>query len=219
MPGPRPAGGLRYLPYDLLSRASAPCPADAIFVFAGRPERKAYGVELWRRGLAPLLVLSVGRFEWRRLPALGLPSDGGLLDLVAATPPPRRHFLLSLDRDSASCVVIPRGRFGTATEAAALGRLAAERGLGSVLVISSAPHLRRVALSLARVPRPSSTRFVLAAVPDSMCSIGRERWWANREVCALLAKEWLKWALYRILPRRLLVPPGEGLPAGNAPRG
>lgn len=214
MSGPRAAGGLRYLPYDLLSPASPPRAADAIFVFAGRPERKTYGVELWRRGLAPLLVLSVGRFEWRRIPALGLPCDGGLVGMVEATPPPLRHFFLSLDRESASCRAIPRGRFGTATEAAALGRLAAERGLGSVLVVSSAPHLRRVALSLLRVPRPSSTRFVPVGVPDSMCSIARERWWANPEVRTLLAKEWLKWAIYRLLPRRLLVPAGKGAPRG-----
>ncbi len=212
MPRHRTARSLRYLPYDLLAPASPPGPADAIFVFAGRPERKAYGAELWRRGLAPLLVLSVGRFEWRRVPALGLPSDGGLLRLVEATPPLLRHFFLEVGRSGASCRVIPRGRFGTATEGAALGRLAAERGLGSVLVVSSAPHLRRIALCLARVPRPPSTRFTLVSVPDSMCSIGRERWWANPEVCTLVAKEWLKLALYRLLPRRLLVPALEPAP-------
>src|SRR5262245_11773192 len=46
---------------------------DAIFVFAGRESRKRFGVRLYREGRAPRLLLSVGRFEWRRFADLSLP--------------------------------------------------------------------------------------------------------------------------------------------------
>ncbi len=204
--------GLPYLPYDLLAPAEVPQPADAIFVFAGRPERKLYAVELWRRGLAPILILSVGRFEWRRIPALGLPSDGGLAALVSATPPPLRHIFLILDQRCATSQLIPLGRFGTAAEAAALGRLASERDLKSVLVVSSAPHLRRIAVSLARAPMPWPLRWTLVAVPDPITSVRRARWWASAETRALVTGEWLKWALYRLAPRRFLFPESDVSP-------
>ena len=74
-------------------------PADLLFVFAGADWRKAAGVEAWRRGRARTLALSVGRFEWRRIANLALQDDGGLRTRVEETPPPRRHFVLILDRE------------------------------------------------------------------------------------------------------------------------
>ena len=54
-----------------LDIAQAPEKADAIFVFAGREERKRLGVELFRSGYTPRLILSVARFEWRHFETLG----------------------------------------------------------------------------------------------------------------------------------------------------
>src|ERR1035438_7158796 len=49
--------------YESLTRNDSVQPVDLIFVMAGRMERKHYGLELYRAGVAPQLVLSVGRFE------------------------------------------------------------------------------------------------------------------------------------------------------------
>src|ERR1035441_3224688 len=43
---------------------------DLIFVMAGRMERKQYGLELYRAGIAPRLILSVGRFEVSKMSRL-----------------------------------------------------------------------------------------------------------------------------------------------------
>ncbi len=53
--------------FDFLSVAEPPVPSDAIVVFAGRPERKRYGLELFKRGLAPALALrhALGEFPVR----------------------------------------------------------------------------------------------------------------------------------------------------------
>ncbi len=72
--------------YRLLNIGESPQKSDCIFVLAGMHERKTYGIDLWRQGYAPQLILSVGRFEWRRFYTLGLPGDGGLRELVHATP-------------------------------------------------------------------------------------------------------------------------------------
>jgi hypothetical protein len=58
--------------YDFLDVGKSPRPADCIFVLAGKEERKAYGIKMWRFGYASQLILSVGRFEWRKFGELGL---------------------------------------------------------------------------------------------------------------------------------------------------
>jgi hypothetical protein len=180
---------------------SDPEPADAIFVFAGMAERKSWALDLWRRGLAPVLILSVGRFEWRRTLALGLPSDGGLRALVEATPPPRRHFFVTLSREGAGAARVERGRLGTWSEARALGGVAAERGYRSILVVSTGFHLRRAALALRRALDPA-VRLSFAPVPEERSSIRRDDWWRRPAGCALVLGECVKLPVYALLARR-----------------
>src|SRR6267142_306862 len=103
--------------FDFLSAADPPVPSDAIFVLAGRPERKRYGLDLFKRGLAPVLILSVGRFEWRRFPELGLPDDGGLTRLVEETYYRRRHFFVTVRAEGACARFVPTQFLGTRREA------------------------------------------------------------------------------------------------------
>lgn len=191
--------------YGALSCGAEPRPADAIFVLAGQDDRKDYGLKLWHRGLAPVLILSVGRFEWRRFLARGLPKDGGLRALAGATPPARRHFFVTLDGAGARAERIERGRFGTQSEAAALARVVEERGYRSVLVVSTAGHLRRVALAVRRaIGDRAETSFT--AVPEATSSIRRDTWWRSRAACAIVLAECLKLPVYALLPHRAARP-------------
>ena len=192
--------------FRFLAPAEPPRAADAIFVYAGQQERKEYGVSLWRAGLAPTLILSIGRFEWRRVAALGLPDDGGLLPLVEATPAPERHFLLALEAGRARAWRVPRGPFGTATETWALLDTVGGRGLHTVLVVSTGPHLRRIRISLRRLGPEGSPRFILVAVPEERTVHPRAGWWARPETRRVVASEAAKCAGYALLPRRLLIP-------------
>ena len=103
-----------------LDVAQEPEKADAIFVFAGREERKRLGIELFRSGYAPRLILSVARFEWRRFETLGLWTDGGLVDMVQTIQAPERHFFVHIERDRARCDRVHKGPLGTMSEARAL---------------------------------------------------------------------------------------------------
>jgi uncharacterized SAM-binding protein YcdF (DUF218 family) len=187
--------------HDLLDRSTPPAPCDAIFVFAGRPERAPYAVELWRAGIAPVLVVSVGRFEWRGFPALGLPSDGGLRDLVARTPPSWRHFLVAVDAVGARAEWMPRGRLGTLAEARALAGMAGTRGWRSVTAVTTAAHSRRVLLSLGRALAGAPVRAAVAAVPEPRSSAPRDSWWRERAGRSLVLGECLKLPLYGLLAR------------------
>lgn len=198
--------------YDFLSPSEPPAPADAIFVFAGQMERKEYGIELWRRGLAPVLVLSVGRFEWRRVPLLGLPPESGLVALVERTPPPERHFFLEVDRGGASASLRPVLRFGTAGEAASLVDEAAARGWRTVLVVSTPFHLRRARLALGRLGHRAGCAFRFTAVPQDRTVHPRDGWWRRPATRRLVLAEAVKWLAYRLVPLKLLVSPRRRSP-------
>lgn len=134
--------------FSFLDVTKPPEPADLLFVFAGREERKRYGLELYRRGFAPTIVLSVGRFEWRRFAELNLGSDGGLVDMVQTIEPKKRHFFVELEGRNATCRWVPPGRYGTLTEARALSDELKKADAVKILFVSSPEHSRRCLLAL-----------------------------------------------------------------------
>ena len=150
-----------------LDVAQEPEKADAIFVFAGREERKRLGIELFRSGYAPRLILSVARFEWRRFEALGLWSDGGLVDMVQTIPASDRHFFVHLERDRASCDPVHKGPLGTMSEARALATVIDEAELRSVLIVSSPEHLPRCLVALRTVVTPACRLIPVPSVSSN----------------------------------------------------
>jgi hypothetical protein len=182
-------------------------PTDLLFVFAGAPWRKRAALDAWRRGEARALVLSVGRFEWRRLPALGLEDDGGLAALVDATPPPRRHFFIVYEEGRAEARLVPKGRLGTWSEALALAALARERGAATILVCTSGYHMPRALLAVRRAIRRTfrgATPPLLRPLPvpePPATAFAAERTGRSPRAWLMLAAESLKRLGYRIAAR------------------
>jgi hypothetical protein len=181
---------------------AAGAPADAIFVFAGNQARKEFGAASWRSGTTPVLVLSVGRFEWRRYAGLGLPGDAALREAVARVPPRERHFFVILDAGGAEIRPVRLRPFGTRNEARALESLARERGWRAITVISSAFHLRRVALVVGRALRGSGVALAYAALPAERDAYGPGQWWRAPRGVRVIASEAVKLAVYAAFLRR-----------------
>jgi len=130
-----------------LARAGPPEPAALIFVLAGREHRKLHALELYRRGCAPRLVISVGRFEIRRFEKLPLPVQLPLREAAATVPAAKRHFFAYFEGDVAEIEAIPPRRLGTLHEIQALENWLIRRPeITSVLVITNGVHARRVGL-------------------------------------------------------------------------
>lgn len=185
--------------FDFLSTGGPPVPSDAIFVFAGRPERKRFGLELFKRGLAPVLILSVGRFEWRRFPDLGLPDDGGLTRLVQETYYKHRHFFVTVGPDGASARFVPTHFLGTLREALALAEEVRAKGYRSILVVSTSIHLRRARLALRHTLKDLPVRVAYTAVPESESKIRCDDWWQTATGWTSVTGELFKLAIYRLL--------------------
>ena len=185
--------------YDFLNIGKAPKPADCIFVLAGRQERKVFGIHLWQQGFAPELILSIGPFEWRKFYQLGLTGDGGLKAMVDQTPPVRRHFFVRMNVKDASCQWIQPGWLGTWREARALDALLAEDSIGSLMVISDAVHLRRVAVAFRRAFRGRRLHLNFVAVSGAGLPAERHSWWRQRDSRTYVLKELFKYLAYRVI--------------------
>lgn len=179
--------------------------ADAIFVLAGRENRKRYGLELFQQGLAPRILFSVARFEIRRFSRLALPVPVDLLKLASNIPPPRRHFFVLLQGQAAKVEHVRPGRFGTLTEIQAVRRwLGANPGIHSLLMVSNKSHLRRIGMCCDAL-LGAGIEVRLIAAPET--SDGEQNSTPLSAKALEMAKIALYWVILRL--RRTHRQPGE----------
>lgn len=185
--------------WDFLATEQPLGPCDLIFVFAGVMDRKPYGLELLRRGLAPRLVLSVGRSEVRQTAQLtGTPE---LLALRDQTPPNRRHFWVEVENERARIARAELERLGTFTELKALAGYLAPRPPAKIALVSTSIHLRRVGFCCSRIPFFAERDVMLWAVPEDASSFRREHWWKRGTHWRYVAMEYAKLGAYSLLHR------------------
>ena len=184
--------------FDWLSRADSAAPADVVFVLAGHKSRKVYAIQLLRQGLAPRVLLSVGRFEIRRFPELGLPPTIDLLQMAQSIPPPQRHFFVLFEKDQFTVQRIPVRVLGTLSEIDALvDWLKAHPHISSLLVVSSGPHLHRLRICCRMLlPRNIKTRFVPATEETATPNLQEE--WRDLHTLKSVLSECTKIACYAV---------------------
>ena len=183
--------------YNWLSPADGPGQGDLIFVLAGRQSRKIYALELFRQGLGGTLLMSVGRFEIRKFAQLPLPADVDLPRIASTTPPRLRHYFLRFQDGIVEADRVPRGRFGTLSEIRALAQwLEARPQIGTLLVVSGGPHLRRVR-ACCRALLPARLQVSFIAAPESGDVDPSTR--LDRKWRALVLKEIPKLVIYRLV--------------------
>ncbi len=183
--------------YDFLNVGQAPENGDCIFVFAGRPQRKYYALNLWKSGYAKRIIFSVGRYEWRSFFQLGIEDDGGLAVLVQQTPPRRRHFFVCMTNKETKSFLINRRKLGTMSEVIALADYIQKEDIRNLIIVSSAFHLRRTTETLRRFCPDSTLRIIPVAVPDELLPDTRRKWWAMKKSSSLILSEYIKYISYK----------------------
>jgi uncharacterized SAM-binding protein YcdF (DUF218 family) len=176
----------RYLVYeDPLEKS------DAIVILAGaRVERWLEGVELYRTGWAPQLVISPGRMEDAevRIRSMGIrfPSDAELA----------RDALVQMQVPESAIETLPGSLDNTAQEAAAVRDMAIARHWQRVIVVTSKYHTRRARFAFVREFAGSNVQILMrasrydTAMPD--------RWWTTRADSRYVASELEKLLAYRL---------------------
>ena len=189
--------------YNRLTKKDAPCPADLIFVLAGKIERKRYGLELYRAHFAKQLLLSVGRFEVSKVPGLSITSSSELIAKRDLTPPEERHFFCQIDARQIRIYNPKLCIWNTYGEALGLRDHLANEPASRVIVISTDIHLRRVALAFEKMFRGSAVEFQYCPVPERQSSVSKNQWWTRADDRNYVLSETLKLACYGLI---LLLP-------------
>jgi uncharacterized SAM-binding protein YcdF (DUF218 family) len=146
--------------------------ADAIVVLGDDnfyADRATHGAELFRQGVAPLVVAS-GR-KLRPNAALSELMDH---DLIERGVPKEKIMRFTHDADS------------TREEASALAKLAGEQHWRSLVVVTSNYHTRRVRYIYGKI-FPSGIAISVASARDG--EFDPERWWEKRISIKLFARE------------------------------
>ncbi len=184
--------------FNWLARADPPVQADAIFVLAGLKARKVFAIRLLEQGAAPRVLFSVGRFEIRRFPELGLPQTIDLLQLAQSIPPPQRHFFVLFEKQQFTVQRIPVRMLGTLSEIDALADwLGAHAEISSLMVVSSGPHLRRLQICChALIPRNIQITFL--AAPEENAALDQRNWWKDGSARKMVLTECFKIVCYLV---------------------
>ena len=185
--------------YKHVTLNDAPQPVDLVFVLAGRMERKRYGLELYGAGVAPRLLLSVGRFEVSKMATLEFKALDELIAQRNRLAPGDRHFFCEIN---ASGIHIERPklrRWNTYGEILALREFLEPEMPRSPIVVSTDVHLRRAALTVAKVFRgvPITVRY--CPVPARLSSLRKDQWWTRLEDRRYVLSETIKLAGYRLI--------------------
>jgi hypothetical protein len=188
-----------YRLYESLTRSDPPKPADLIFVLAGKMERKQYAMDLYGAGIAPRLLLSIGRFEVSKMRTIGFASADELIELRDRTPPGQRHFFCEMN---ASGIRIERPklrRWNTYGEILGLREYLDGDTTRSIVIVSTDVHLRRVAGVFDKVFRDAPIEARYCPVPARYSSLRKEEWWNRANDRRYVVKELTKLAAYRTI--------------------
>src|SRR5262245_6317516 len=147
--------------------------ADGIFVLAGtRLERPLEGVDLYKAGWAPLIVLSPGRPE----PSERLVRERGISFPLESEL--QRNALIQLGVPASAIVADDGSVDNTASEANLLRALVIARHWHRVIVVTSKYHTRRAGFAFRRgLAGTGATPIMRASRYDLF---DPDRWWRNR---------------------------------------
>lgn len=196
-----------YRLYDSLARNDAIQPVDLIFVFAGRMERKSYAAGLYRAGIAPRLLLSIGRFEVSRMRGIGFEKAPELMALRDRLPPRDRHFFAEIDAAGVRFQTACLRRWNTYGEVLGLREYLRRDMPRRVALVSTDVHLRRIALTFEKVFRDTPVDACCWPVPAEASSLRREGFWLRSADREYVLKEMVKLPAYgailRLPPRAI----------------
>jgi len=163
--------------YDWLDCGEEFCYSDLVFVHAGAKQRKVVALGLYSQGKIRSLLLSMTPGEAHNFAALKWPVPLEAVEAALSKLAVKQHAFVWLESGKVTVNCAPLGTFGTLSEVCQLDQwLHKHGGFSSVLMISTAPHLRRVRMCC-RAILPGSLTVRLFAIP-AYGYWDRNKWWS-----------------------------------------
>ncbi len=117
-------------------------------------------------------------------------------------------YLISLGIPTDSIVIIPGGAISTQMEATLLRDYLAsltasnQAGIDTLLLVSSASHMRRASMIFSAAVKPLDNPPVICTCPSAYSNFNAEKWWRNREDIQDVFFEYLKIANFVLFEKR-----------------
>jgi uncharacterized SAM-binding protein YcdF (DUF218 family) len=156
-------------------------PAQVIVVLSGRmPDRAIEAARLYRQKAAPEVWVSQPPGPAAALAEMHIPFVGE--DFY------NERVLLALQVSADSIRIFPQPAANTEREIEEIGRLARSGDIHTVIIVTSAPHTRRVRAIWNRLVGDSPKLVVRHPVDDPF---NAGRWWRNTQDALDVVREWL----------------------------
>lgn len=156
-------------------------PADVIVVLSGHmPYRALEAARLYEQKAAPQVWVTHPVGPGEQLAGMNIPFVGE--DFYS------QRVLMARNVPALSIRILPGPSANTAAEIEEVARLAREAGMRTVVIVTSAPHTRRVRAIWKRLVGDSPQLIVRHPVDDSF---NAARWWRNTQDALDVVREWL----------------------------
>jgi len=155
--------------------------AQAIVVLSGRmPDRAIEAARLYRQSAAPQVWVSQPTSPAAALAEMSIPFVGE--DFY------NQRVLLALGVPADATRILPQPSANTAQEIEQIARLARSSGMRAVIIVTSAPHTRRVRTIWRRLAGDSPLLIVRHPIDDPFDGA---HWWRNTQDALDFVREWL----------------------------
>jgi uncharacterized SAM-binding protein YcdF (DUF218 family) len=156
-------------------------PAQTILVLSGRmPDRAVEAARLYRQNAAPQVWVSQPISPAEQLAEMHIPFVGE--DFY------NQRVLLALGVPADATRILPEPSANTAQEIEQIARLARSSGVRAVIIVTSAPHTRRVRAIWRRLVGDSPQLIVRHPIDDPFDGA---HWWRNTQDALDFVREWL----------------------------
>ena len=180
-----------------LVKKDVPPHADAMVLLMGSfPDRVLQAVDLYRKGTAGKLIIveeSMGPFS-------ELESRGA--DIISNTQQAKNSaIVLGIPADSIT--ILPGQARDTKTEAIVVRNyLDDNAAIDTLLLVSSASHMRRASMIFKAAFRDSETPMYIGCSPSAYSSFNADRWWRRKEDIQTVLSEFVKIGNFMLYERR-----------------
>ena len=168
-------------------------PADLIAVMPSGWEGVDYGIELYKKGYAPKLML-IGGYPFEFVQKDGPSFRVVRIDweLVARA--------IALEADVPDDAILTRGGSSTYEQARQIVDLAEASHLTTVIIVTDDVHSRRISWSVAKFPASAKLALIYSPVPRSIYlpeeQFEADQWWASEDGVKNVFAEYVKLGYY-----------------------
>ena len=168
-------------------------PADLIAVMPSGWKGVDYGIELYKKGYAPKLML-IGGYSFEFLQKDGPSFRVVRIDweLVARA--------IALEAGVPDDAILTRGGSSTYEQARQFVELAEASQLNTVIIVTDDVHSRRISWSVAKFPASAKLALIYSPVPLSIYLLEKQfeadQWWASEDGVKNVFAEYVKLGYY-----------------------